>query len=233
MVLVDNARPLADREPSIGPRTCMPDRIYAALKHRILTCGMRPGQRIVEKDVCADLHVSRTPLREALNRLALEGLVVVTPYRGYAVAPLTVESYRELCELRRIVEGETAALAARRATEEELEVIAALSPLQYTRGDLDSYNTYIRTDFAFHSAVARCTKNQQLVGIVTSAIERRARPGFLGLDIGINADEAAAEHVAIVEAVRMHDSELARARMIAHITRAEGRIVSALKTAGY
>ncbi len=211
----------------------MTDRIYAALKHRILTCAMQPGQRVVEKAICEELQVSRTPLREALNRLSLEGLIVVTPYRGYAVAPLTLDSYRELCEVRRIIEGETAALAARRATSEEVETIAALSPLYYRHGDRDSYTNYIRKDCAFHSAVARCTRNQHLVRIVTTAIDRRARPGFLGLDIGINADEAHAEHVAVVEAIRDHDPELARARMIAHITRAERRIVAALKKAGY
>src|SRR5712692_1009270 len=87
--------------PTVALPAALPDRIYATLKHRILTCSMTPGERIVEKELCAEMHVSRTPMREAFNRLSLEGLIVVQPYRGFVVAPVTVESYQELCELRR------------------------------------------------------------------------------------------------------------------------------------
>lgn len=83
-----------------------PDHIYGILKYRILTCALRPGERLVEKPLTEELQTSRTPLREALNRLAQEDLVILTPYRGYAVSPLTVKDIRELCELRLILESE-------------------------------------------------------------------------------------------------------------------------------
>src|SRR5450759_1269023 len=91
---------LIELDPAVTRPAALPDRIYATLKHRILTCAMLPSVRIVEKDLCSEMQVSRTPLREALNRLALEGLVTIAPFRGYAVAPLTIDGFRELCEVR-------------------------------------------------------------------------------------------------------------------------------------
>jgi DNA-binding GntR family transcriptional regulator len=96
------------------PRLNLPDRVYSKLKQQILTCRLAPEHRLIESELCAALHVSRTPLREALNRLALEGLVVAAPLAGYIVAPLTIEDIRDLTEVRQIVESEAAALAAQR-----------------------------------------------------------------------------------------------------------------------
>ena len=92
--LTERTPSVIELDPAISPPTALPDRIYATLKHRILTCAMLPGERIVEKDLCKEMQLSRTPLREAFNRLSLEGLIVLSPYRGYAVAPVTVKSIR-------------------------------------------------------------------------------------------------------------------------------------------
>src|SRR3954468_22141110 len=118
--MIDRTPSLIELDPALAPPAALPDRIYAIVKHRILTCGMVPGERIVEKDLCREMQVSRTPLREAFNRLSLEGLIVLSPYRGYTVAPVTIKAYQELCELRRIVEGGTAARAAQVATDEDV-----------------------------------------------------------------------------------------------------------------
>ena len=224
---------LIEIEPGVPLPSAMPDRIYATLKHRILTCSMRPGQRIVEKELCAEMYVSRTPMREAFNRLALEGLIVLQPYRGFAVAPVTVELYRELCELRRIVEGGSASLAAERAPGAAIERLRSVAETRYTPGDKGTYEGYLRANSAFHLELVRSTGNRQLESIVMSALDRHQRPLYLGLDVGVDAQASTAEHFEIVEAVRMHDPERARRLMVQHIGKAEERIVNALNAAGY
>lgn len=219
--------------PTVAPPTALPDRIYATLKHRILTCTMRPGQRIVEKELCAEMHVSRTPMREAFNRLSLEGLMIVQPYRGFVVAPVTVEGYQELCELRRIVEGGSAWLAAERVTGEGVERLSAVAETRYTPGDKGTYEGYLRANSAFHLELVRSTGNPQLEGIVMSALDRHQRPLYLGLDVGVDAEASTAEHYEIVDAVRQHDPERARRLMVEHIGKAEQRIVKALRAAGF
>ena len=220
-------------DPAISPPAALPDRIYATLKHRILTCAMLPGERIVEKELCKEMQVSRTPLREAFNRLSLEGLIVLSPYRGYAVAPVTVNGYRELCELRRIVEGGTAARAAEMATPQDTQRMLETAETRYSPGDRESYLGYLRKNSAFHLSVVASTKNRQLEAILMSALDRHQRPLYLGLDIGIDGGASTQEHLEITEAVSKHDPERARTLMVKHIAKAEDRIVAALRAAGY
>jgi len=227
------AASLAEIEPTVSRPAALPDRIYAILKHRILTCSMRPGERIVEAALCQEMHVSRTPLREAFNRLSLEGLIEMKPYRGFAVAPVTVSGYKELCEFRRIVESGSAGLAAERATPEAIERLLAVAETRYTMGDKATYAGYLRANSAFHLELARTAKNSQMESVVMSALDRHQRPLYLGLDKGVDAAASTAEHLAIVEAVRQRDSALAADLMARHIGKAEDRIANALEAAGY
>ena len=231
--LTSNVVSLVDLDPAVLTPAALPDRLYAVLKHRILTCVMRPGDRIVEKDICTEMTVSRTPLREAINRLALEGLVVLTPYRGYAVAPVTVKAFEELCEVRRIIEPDAAALAASRATTEQLAALRAQTTLAYTPGQPETYEAYLRSNSRFHRALVRCSGNSLLEAMVVSALDRHQRPLYLGLDVGVDAAAATSEHVQLVEALERQDAPLARRLMSDHIAHAEVRIVAALREAGY
>jgi len=203
---------LAELEP-IVTRQALPDRIYAALKHRILTCRLLPGERLIEKDLCSEMNVSRTPLREALNRLGLEGLITLEPYKGYEVAPLGLEDIRNLSELRGIVESESAALAAQRATPDEIDALAGMVALRYRPGDRATYETYLRDNSAFHLALARCAHNDRLERVVASVIDQIQRPLYLSLDVGLDTNEATQEHELVVDAVRRRDSKSARKLM--------------------
>ena len=205
----------------------LPDRLYASLKHRILTAELLPNQRILESDLARELEVSRTPLREALNRLANEGLLVLVPYRGYAVGPLTRQSIRDLFEVRLINEPEAAALAAERGTESELQAVRAVAELKYTPGEPESYIEYLRANSSFHLALARTSGNSRLEAIIISALDQEQRAEYLVLDAGlpINTEEPTSEHWEIFEAVRAHDADAARALMRQHITRSARRII--------
>ena len=95
------------------------DQIYAELKRRILTCELAPGERLLEKNLCDTLRVSRTSLREALNRLTQEKLVVLKPNCGFSVLSMTREDFRQLCELRQVVESKVAGLAAKTSSKSD------------------------------------------------------------------------------------------------------------------
>lgn len=225
---------LVEIEPSIRLISVLPDRLAAILKQRILTCALLPGARLVEIDLCRELRVSRTPLREALNRLVYEGLVVPEPYRGYVVAPLTLEGIRELLEVRRINESEAAVLGAERLTEAEIDHLEALAEARYTVGDRESYARYLRTNSAFHLALVRGTRNSRLEAIVMAALDQLQRPEYLGLDVGIkDAARIEREHLAIAHALRARDAARARALIVEHIEHAETSILGALQATDY
>lgn len=221
---------LVEIDPSIRLVSVLPDRIATILKHRILTCSLTPGARIVETDLCEQMRVSRTPLREALNRLVHEGLVTPVPYRGYAVAPLTIEGIRELLEVRRINEAAAAVLGAARLTENEVARIEMLAEVQYTVGDRESYTRYLRTNSAFHLAIVRGTRNSRLEAIVMSALDQLQRAEYLGLDVGVkDAGRIEREHLAIAQGLRDRDGARVRALIVEHLNHAETSILGALQ----
>jgi DNA-binding GntR family transcriptional regulator len=230
----NNSRSLIDLEPNM-PLVAqgLPDRIYSALKHRILTCSLQPGRRLMEKELSQELGVSRTPLREALNRLALEQLVFLTPYRGYTVAPVLLDDIRKLSELRLIVESESAALAAERATDADFELLERSATLRYQPGDRATYEQYLRDNSAFHQALVRSTRNERLESVVASVLDQIQRPLYLGLDTGLNAEAATAEHYELIEALRERDSAKARRVMADQIRRAEMRILASVSATDF
>jgi DNA-binding GntR family transcriptional regulator len=230
---VSPGSPLIDLDPTVTVPAALTDRIYATLKHRILTCALMPRARIVEKDLCAEMRVSRTPLREALNRLSLEGLVSILPFRGYIVAPLTVEGFRELCEVRRILESEVAALCAERATDAEIARLEGLVEVAYRREDRRTHEEYRRANGVFHQTLVRATRNTRLEAMVMLALDQHDRPLHLGLGIGMDVEPSAVEHRRIVEVIRAREPEQARRVMREHIARAEDRIAAALEAGGY
>ena len=201
------------------------DWVRQQLKEQILDCSLRPGARIIEKDLCARLGISRTPLREALNQLKQEGLVKLIRHRGYQVAPITLQDLRDLFELRRIVESESAFLAAARRSAEEIANLRELAELPYVPGERKTYKTYLRNNTAFHVAVAHCAHNVRLASIVRSLLEQMERPIYLALDIGIDSMTATGEHLNLVSAIEAGDSQGARQIMVEQIGNTEHRIL--------
>lgn len=228
MAAISRPQSLIELHAQPGPPLALADRAYAILKHHILTCELRPGQRLVEKDLCKEIGISRTPLREALNRLGLEGLVSLVPYRGYEVVPVTMKDIRDMCELRYIVESEAAARAAERATPEEVEQLTALAELRYIPGDRKTYEDYLRANSAFHQLLAHCSHNARLEAMVVSLLDHLQRPLYLGLDLGLDTEAATAEHMAVLDAIRTKDSERAARLMREQIVDAEQRMMAAL-----
>ncbi|HVU36114.1 MAG TPA: GntR family transcriptional regulator [Opitutaceae bacterium] len=224
---------LVEISPDIQKPTTLPDHVYTVLKQRILSCALPPNDRLVEKSLCDDLQVSRTPLREALNRLCHEGLVVLQAHAGYRVAPITLESFRSLIELRALIEPQAAALAAERATAEEAAVLRDRAQLPFDPNDDQSFVEYCRANARFHLLVVRAARNPLLENIVMSALDMYQRPTYMRIGRQMDLSNPSAKHVAIAEAIANHDAGAARATMQAHVLGGGERILAALAEAGY
>jgi DNA-binding GntR family transcriptional regulator len=137
---------------------------YAHLRGAILAGSLPPGARISEPGLAQELGISRTPVREALQRLSQEGLVELLPNKGARVRVLSASEVREVYDLRALLEGEAAALAARNATEVELDqlerLLQALDALPK-----DDYNRQMQVDFDFHTALVEAAHNKTLARI--------------------------------------------------------------------
>lgn len=215
-------------------RSNLPDRIYNELKRRILSGLIGPGEHMPEKNLCENLQVSRTPLREALNRLANEDLVVYRPNCGYLAAPLTVEGVRRLQELRLIVEAKVAGLAAVRASEKQIPLLRSAADMpEILPGDDHSFRQFCRANSRFHLLLVRTINNPMLENIVMSGLDLYQRPAYLGIGRLTDHTKPTKCHHDIVDALEARDTMKAEMVMSSHIIGGSERIIKALLEAGY
>lgn len=121
-----DGRPLDLAEPAGGDRpvtTSLPEFVYRELRDAILDGVFSPGEMLRQDEVASRLGVSRSPLREAMPRLEAEGLVVLKPRRGYAVASMETEDVIEVFDLRCLIEGDVATLACARRNDADIEAV--------------------------------------------------------------------------------------------------------------
>jgi DNA-binding GntR family transcriptional regulator len=192
---------------------------YERLKRMIVTIEIPPGTALSEPALVARLGIGRTPVREALRRLADERLIVIFPRRGLVVAQLGLHEVQQLFEARVAVEGETARLAALRADEGDLATLAELNRAVHAAEDDGSFAAFLEVDQRLHREIARIARNTFLVEAADRILTlndwlwhaHMARYGIEPSDY--------ASHDRIVEAIGRRDPELARAAMAEHIER--------------
>lgn len=153
------------------PPAARPDHLPAVSKQRILSGAIPPGERLVEKVLCDELGVSRSPL----NRSNHEELVVLQPTAGYRVSLITLHGFETLTELRATV-PQTAAQAATRATPSEVREWRALAALPHAANDGPVCVELWRANARFHRRFAHTTGNPWLENIVMSALDLSQRP---------------------------------------------------------
>src|ERR1700744_5098663 len=136
------------------------DQAYSQLEEMITTLKLAPGTVLSEQALAKELHIGRTPVREALQRLWRDGLVVVLPRRGILVSEINLRSQLRLLETRRVLENLVAKLAAERATEEELQTFAELARnMRQAAQDSDDI-AFMRLDRLFNEFVAKASRNE-------------------------------------------------------------------------
>lgn len=194
------------------------DRIYRELKQDVVTCTLAPGLSVSEQDLSTRYHASRTPVREACRRLCNESLMQMIPFRGYSVTSLTIEEYRNLYELQIVVEPAVAALAAERATPEQLKEIEFWATYEYHAGQANSYYTFLEWNRSFHICIAAASRNQALLDIVTNAQTRLMRYYYLVIVMDSYGAELVTEHRELVRALKSGNADLARERATDHLT---------------
>jgi DNA-binding GntR family transcriptional regulator len=206
------------------------DRVYAALKGRILRREIAPGTLLTEAQLAQWHGVSKTPAREALRRLQQEGLVELVPYSGYLVGRISVEQARDLVEVRRILEGESACLAASRLRDEDLPELTAMAKVIFRPGEADSYAAFCAANRNFHVAIAACSRNALLTQMVGDVLDRLQMALYADL-YASDPEEVAADHDALVRALASRDGAAARRAVQAEVDRLRQRLVRSVEAA--
>ncbi|HSS28156.1 MAG TPA: GntR family transcriptional regulator [Usitatibacter sp.] len=159
--------PVARREAQAPLRRAaasLTDRAYADLEERIVTLRIAPGTAVSEAELSGDLGIGRTPIREALQRLAREGLVSILPRRGILVSGIDVKRQLRLLEVRRELERLIARSAARRATDEERERFRALAQGFEQSSRVNDDVAFMRIDREFNTLCSAAAHNEFAAG---------------------------------------------------------------------
>ena len=201
------------------------DLAYQALRTRILDLQLAPGQHIPEAELTGMLGMSRTPVREAVGRLAHEGLLVPVPRRGLQVAPITARDVREINRVLACLEVEAVtSLASRPLQPSEIAALdQSISAMDaaLTTGDLDAWGT---ADFRFHSLLFELCSNRHLRQTARLYLDKAHRARLLTLPLRRKPVYSNSNHAAVVEAIRRGDPETARDIHFAHKRRWSGEL---------
>jgi DNA-binding GntR family transcriptional regulator len=201
-------------------RTVLADDVYEIIRDSLISQRIAPGARLNLDELARKLHVSNTPVRQALARLESDGLVTKEPYRGFAASRLLdSRTIIELYEYRLLIEPATAARAARKRTELEaidLERTCADETISGIVGDPVRAEELPQLDVDFHCTVAKHAGNRVVLDNLSELMTRMTL--YSGYGHAGAAELAWAEHRAIAAAIRSGDSEGAAAAMRIHLT---------------
>jgi DNA-binding GntR family transcriptional regulator len=184
----------------VGPsHASLPDRVTAELKEAIRSRQLLPGDRLVEERLAHDLGVSRNPVREAIRKLAAEGLVVITARRGAVVAGVSAQEARETIEVRALLEGHNARLAARRQDKRILQRIAAVLDKGTEAAASGRYDDLPALNVRFHQELASAGQNE-LLGEMLERLRAKTAMFFAPTEPGRQQGQWS-EHAAILRAI--------------------------------
>lgn len=202
----------------------MAERAYAALKQDILQCRLRPGDVIGDSALAEQYGMSRTPIREAMNLLRREGLVVVVPRRGTFVKSVDIGELQDTYRMRAILEPEAAVLASQRASAAELDALTELSEstMRVDRGQA-ARNEANRI---FHVKIAELSRIPLLAQTVNTLHEEIER--FLNLQGTLGQPYTPTNHHRLVDVIRTAPPEEIREVVLSGIERARVQMVETL-----
>lgn len=205
------------------------DVVFNTLRQAILTGDLKPGERLMEIHLANKLGVSRTPIREAIHKLELEGLVTMIPRRGAEVAQITEKSMNDVLEVRRALDALCVELACDRISEEELSAL---------KEACDSFELSVKTkdvkkiaqaDVALHDIIVRATGNQRLIQLVNNLSEQMYRYRFEYIKDSSQHETLVAEHKIIYQSIVRKDKETAAAAAKTHIDNQKRAIIRRIR----
>lgn len=192
-------------------------RVYDHLRTEILEGRLEPGAELIEVALADQLGVSRGPLREAIGRLAAEGLVTVIPRRGAVVRSLSKEEFLELYQVREALERAAVQLAVPRLSDEQFEKLAALNEEMEAHAAGNEVEAFFEANLAFHARLFEASGNGKLEELYRQLLGQLGRYRLRSLTLRGNLKRSVSEHKAILRAARRGDAERAAQLMAEHI----------------
>lgn len=206
------------------------DVVFNTLRQAILTGELKPGERLMEIHLANKLGVSRTPIREAIRKLELEGLVTMIPRRGAEVAQITEKSMNDVLEVRRALDALCVELACERITEEDLgrlkQACDAFEAAVWTK----DVKKVAKADVELHDIIVQATGNQRLIQLINNLSEQMYRYRFEYIKDISQHQQLIDEHRMIYESIVKKDKEAASQAAHVHIDNQKKAIIAQIRS---
>jgi DNA-binding GntR family transcriptional regulator len=214
---------------AIDRRRSVPPQVYEVLRQKILTVQLKPGESINERWLADWLGVSRTPIREAINRLSANGLIAIVPNVGTSVSLINVGKVKECHLIRARLESMIVRFAAERFDGRAGRTLSDLIDRQIATHEGPDVIGNIIVDTAFHRAIAQLSGLNVTWGILQQAMDEIVRVRHLSVRRPRALRGAIDEHLVILEALKTGDPDRCEQAMKAHLAASFQHIVSALE----
>lgn len=202
--------------------------VFEKLREAIVDGTLPSGERLMEVQLADDLGVSRTPVREAIRRLEMEGFVVMTPRKGAYVSGFSLKDITDVFEIREALEALAASLAAERISEEQITDLYRHLELFEKATVSHDVEEWVKLDTSFHAVIYTASQNERLVQMINNIMEKILRYRKMSLKPEERIKFAYKEHQDIVAALARRDREAARKAASIHINNAHISIVDIL-----
>lgn len=203
--------------------------IFNTLREAIIVGEMKPGERLMEVQLADKMGVSRTPVREAIRKLELEGLVEMLPRKGAHVADLSVKDIMDVLEVRATLDGLASALSASRITDEEIKELRHHLSQFINYAEKDNLQGSIKKDMEFHEIIYCSSRNDKLLQISNNLREQVQRFRVIYIKDYGNSRELIKEHMEICDAIARRDPAAAMESAQRHIKNQEETIIRSIK----
>ncbi len=218
--MVETLGPLGQQHQTLEAMVC------EELRKQIILGQRAPGTRLVESSIAEELGVSRGPVREAIRTLDREGFVAISPRRGATVADVSVAEALECYEVRIVLEGLAARLAAERRTDADLAEIRLVLTTGQELLDADRWDALANLNNELHVALAKASGNRQLVDLMSQYAKRIA--WMFARSAPQRGHAAWVEHAGIVDAIERRDGDGAEEKARRHIERSREQFLVAI-----
>ncbi|QGU00544.1 Transcriptional regulator, GntR family [Candidatus Syntrophocurvum alkaliphilum] len=203
--------------------------VLEAIREAIISGSLKPRERLMEIQLAEELGVSRTPVREALRKLELEGFIVMVPRKGAYVADISFKDIADVFEIRAALEGLAASLAAERITDEELEEMERLLVEKAECIATNNIDRLVEVDTRFHEIIYIASRNERLTTIINNLREQIQRFRLTSLSYPGRKKQSMEEHRTLTEAIQSRDINYARQVAQEHIENAENIMIDSIK----
>lgn len=202
------------------------DVVFITLREAILKGELEPGERLMEIALAQQLGVSRTPIREAIRKLELEGLVLMAPRKGAVVAEITPKDLKDVLEVRKHLEEMAVKLACEKATKEDLEELKQLHEEFINNLEQKDLTIIAESDVKFHDKIYATTDNKRLIQILNNLREQMYRYRLEYIKNEDKRKKVVEEHAEIIKAIENKDVNNAKEFIKDHINNQEATILA-------